>query len=114
MRLKHSIIAALLVSVMALPALAQTTPAANAPAVTTQAKPAVTTPAPTTTAPAAKSALVNVNTATPAQLDALPGIGEARTKAIIAGRPYKSVGDLDTKKVIPHATFEKIKAQLTI
>ena len=92
-------------------------------AVTAPAKPVVTAPAAptapaaaatTTTAPAAKNALVNVNTATPAQLDALPGIGSARTKAIIAGRPYKSVDEIDTKKIIPHATFEKIKAQLTI
>ncbi len=47
------------------------------------------------TMPAAPSGgLVDLNSATAAQLDALQGIGVATSKKIIAGRPYSSVGDL--------------------
>ena len=38
---------------------------------------------------------MNVNTAELAELEALPGIGPATGKAIIDGRPWKSVDDLD-------------------
>ena len=58
--------------------------------------------------------LVNINTATPAQLDALPQIGKARTKAIIAGRPYASVDDLLAKKVLPKNAFDAIKAKVDV
>jgi len=44
---------------------------------------------------------INVNTASPSDLDALPGIGAARAKAIIDGRPYGAVADV--RKSIPQA-----------
>jgi competence protein ComEA len=76
-------------------------PAAAAPAVTTTAK--VAAPA------VAAKKLININTATAAELDALPQIGEARTKAIIAGRPYKSVDELATKAKLPANAVDAIK-----
>lgn len=85
-------------------------PAAAAPKAA--AAPAKATPAKADAKAAVK--LVNLNTATAAELDALPTIGKARTKAIIAGRPYASVDDLIKKKVLPKNSFDAIKAKVDI
>ncbi len=53
--------------------------------------------------------LVNLNTATATELGALPQIGEARAKAIISGRPYKSIDELVTKAKLPANAIDAIK-----
>ena len=107
-----SLLAATLASfglALALPAVAQKTDAKTA--TKADAKKADTKKEEPKAEPA-KGELIDINSASEKELDALPGIGEARAKAIIKGRPYKGKDDLVKKKIIPQSEYDKIKDKI--
>ncbi|MBI4036676.1 helix-hairpin-helix domain-containing protein [Candidatus Daviesbacteria bacterium] len=57
---------------------------------------------------------VNINTASQAELEALPGIGPVTAAKIISGRPYSKAEDLLTLKLVSKSVFDKIKDSLVI
>ena len=98
MRLSQLVVALALSIFIAAPATAQTPAPKSAPAATA--------------AKLAKAALLDINSATKAELDGLPQIGSARADAIIKGRPYKGKDDLINKKIIPQIAYDAIKDKI--
>ena len=86
------------------PALAQT----SAPAKTDAPAKAKTE----TKSDAKKKEPLDINSASEDELKALPGIGDAYAKKIVEGRPYARKDDLTKKKIVPQATYNKIKDQI--
>ena len=101
---------ALATAFAAAPLAAQTPQTGTAPAAKPMAAPA---PAPAAApAKAAPVTLLDINSASKADLDALPGIGAARSDAIIKGRPYKGKDDLLRKKIVPTNVYNGIKDKI--
>jgi competence protein ComEA len=59
-----------------------------------------------------KTTLVDINTATKAELSSISGIGDAYSQKIIDGRPYAKKDQLKSKKIIPAAIYDKIKDKI--
>jgi competence protein ComEA len=63
-------------------------------------------------------AAIDINSASEAELDKLPGVGPAKAKAIVEDRqkngPFKSADDLKRVKGIGDKTFDKLKSEITV
>jgi DNA uptake protein ComE-like DNA-binding protein len=59
--------------------------------------------------PAPVTNLININTATEAQLKSSLGLGQEAAKKIVEGRPYTKKEQLKTRNIIPADSYAKIK-----
>jgi competence protein ComEA len=90
----------------------ETAPAKDSATKSDAAKPAATKGDTKKSEAAPKGALMDINSASEKELDTLPGIGEARAKAIVKNRPYKGKDELVQKKIIPQSVYDGIKDQI--
>lgn len=60
------------------------------------------------------SGLVSINTGSQGELEDLPGIGPKTAQKIIDNRPYSSVDELLTKKVVGQKVFGEIRDRLSV
>jgi competence protein ComEA len=88
------------------------TPPAGAMAPATPAAPKVPDSMSHSTAAVPKAGLVDINTATAAELKGLPGVSDADSAKIIQGRPYADKNQLVSRHVVSEATYDKIKDQV--
>lgn len=130
MKLTRLCAVAVIGALLAVPALAQST--TTSPSTTNRTAPPMAPPTPQakpvppatsgSTAPSStmgtgastskSSKVIDINTASKDELMTLPGIGEARSDAIVKNRPYRSKDELVSKKIVPSNVYTGIKDQI--
>ena len=110
MTLKRTILGAFCAALLAGPAFAQ----APAPASgsMTKSSPSMMKSSPSMMKASPKTAPLDINTASEAELRALKGVGDKRAADIIKGRPYKGKDDLVAKKILPQGVYDGIKDKI--
>ena len=106
--MKHFVTALLASLLLASPLLALDATQAKKDTATATAAPAKAAPADAKKAPE----MMDINSATAKQLATLDGIGEARSAAIVKGRPYNGKDDLVNKKILTQDVYDKIKDKI--
>ena len=116
--MRHKLLSFIVIALVscALPLAAQTAKPATGSTAKPAAKSSAAKPAAAAQKPAVEKTtagkLLDLNSASKADLEALPGIGEKYAQKIIDGRPYQRKDQLVSKKIIPQGTYDKIKDQL--
>jgi len=93
----------LVTSGTALAAAVPKSTAGSAPTAASAAQPATQAPRPK---------LVDINSASAAELKTLPGIGDAEAKRIVDNRPYLTKSHLVTKKVLDLAAYDALRGRI--
>ena len=60
------------------------------------------------------NAQININTSSELELDSLPGIGPVTVQKIINSRPYSSIDELLSKKIVGSKVFEEIREKISV
>jgi competence protein ComEA len=98
-------------------ATAPTTSSTTKPATSSTTKPATKVPFGPKTHPSKAqklgSQVININTASSADLQKVPGIGKSTADKIVKARPFTSVDDLVTKKIMKKKDLDKVRANLS-
>jgi competence protein ComEA len=74
--------------------------------------PSSTTSSSSTMSRSSAQSLVDINSASESDLDALPGVGKTRAAAIIKGRPYNGKDDLVNRHILPKNVYDGIKDKI--
>jgi DNA uptake protein ComE-like DNA-binding protein len=69
-------------------------------------------PPPETQRAPSQTKLLDINTASIDDLKALPGIGDVYAQKIVDSRPYQKKDQLVSKKIVPQATYDKVKDRI--